>query len=74
MTIDEKVKDIYKYSSEKNDWLTKESNDYVEKHIGNMIEYSKRIKKSCKEYGIKYLDNSKNFIHVLDTAIDYLLK
>ena len=73
MDISKKVKDVYNYSDGKNDWLTKESNDYVEKHISNMIEYSKRIKKSCETYGIKYFDTSKNFKQVLDDVLVYLL-
>lgn len=74
MSISEKLKDVYKYSCGENDWLTRESDDYIEKHISNMIEYSKRIKKSCKKYGIRYFDTSKNFTQVLDDSIDYLLK
>ena len=73
MDVKEKVKDVYSYSYG-NDWLTKESNDYVESHISNMIEYSKTIKKSCEKYGIKYFDTSKNFVQVLDDTIEYLLK
>ena len=58
----------------KNDWLTNESRDYIERHISNMIEYSKKIKESCKKYGIRYFDISKNFTQVLDDAIEYLMK
>ncbi len=39
-----------------------------------MIEYSKKIKKSCKKYGIRYFDTSKNFTQVLDDTIVYLIK
>jgi hypothetical protein len=73
INIRTKVKDVYSYSSG-NDWLTNESNDYVEKHISNMIKYSKRIKKSCKKYGIRYFDTSKNFTQVLENTIEYLIK
>ncbi len=72
--INEKVKDVYDYSYGKNDWLTKESKDYVESHISNMIDYSKRIKKDCKKYDINYFDTSKNFEQVLKDAINYLMK
>ena len=71
--VKEKVKDVYSYSYG-NDWLTNESNDYVESHISNMIAYSKMIKKSCKKYDIKYFDTSKNFVQALDDTIEYLLK
>lgn len=74
MNISEKVKDVYNYSCGKNDWLTNESDDYVERHIRNMIEYSKRIKKSCERNGIRYFDTSRNFMQISDDAIEYLLK
>lgn len=74
INIREKLKNVYTYSSGKNDWLTNEPEDYVENHISNMIEYSKRIKKSCKKHGVQYFDTSKNFLQVLDDAIAYLLK
>lgn len=72
--IPEKLKDVYTYSNGKNDWLTTESDDYVESHISNMVAYSKRIKRSCEAYDIRYFDTSKDFIHVLDNAIAYLVK
>ena len=73
MNISTKVKDVYSYSIG-DDWLTNESLEYVERHISNMIEYSKRIEKSCKKYGIRYFDTSKNFTQVLDETIEYLLE
>lgn len=73
MNVKAKVKDVYSYSYG-NDWLTNESNTYVERHISNMIEYSKRIEKSCKEYGIRFFDTSKDFTEVLDAIVAYLLK
>ena len=69
----DKVKAIYNYSLEKNDWLTNESPAYVEDHVKNMIAYSKRIEASCKARGIPYFDTSKKFTQVLDNALAYLL-
>jgi 2-phosphoglycerate kinase len=74
MDVKEKVKDVYEYSNGKNDWLTNESNDYVENHISNMVDYSKKIEKACKQYDVKYFDTSKNFSQVLDNVIKYLLE
>lgn len=74
VNIDEKIKAVYEYSEGKNDWLTKESKQYVEDHIRNMVEYSQRIEKSCKQYSINYFDTSKSFIETLDNAIAYLLE
>ena len=72
--LKEKVKAIYQYSSGKNDWLTNESNDYVENHISNMVDYSKKIEKDCKQYDLKYFDTSRDFIHVIDNVRKYLLE
>ncbi|MDB4293607.1 hypothetical protein N9954_09400 [Maribacter sp.] len=72
-SLSAKVKDVYSYSSD-NDWLTNKSNDYVERHISNMIAYSKRIRKSCEKYGIRYFDTSKNFTQVLNAAIAYFIQ
>ncbi len=74
VNISEKVEDVYHYSKGRHDWLTSKSKDYIERHISNMIEYSKKIKKSCKKYGIRYFDNSRKFTQVLDDAIEYLIK
>jgi len=74
ISIDKKVKEVYQYSSGKNDWLTKESIEYVEDHIGNMIEYSKRIEKMCTQNHIRYFDTSKNFTQALEQVINYLLQ
>lgn len=72
--ICDKVKDVYYYSSGKNDWLTNETIDYVENHIANMVDYSQMIKKACEKYNTKYFDTSENFMQVLDAAIEYLLE
>lgn len=72
--IDNKVKDVYRYSNGENDWLTNEPKSYVQNHIGNMVQYSKRIKITCDQLGISYFDTSKDFTHVLDEATVYLLQ
>lgn len=73
VNLNKKVKDVYEYSNGENDWLTNEPNNYVESHINNMIEYSKRIKKACEECNIKYFDTSSDFINVLNSSIEYLM-
>ncbi len=73
VSVDSKVKDVYEYSYGKNDWLTNEPGQYVENHIGNMVEYSKRIEKACEQYGISYFDTSSNFSLALDQVVEYLL-
>lgn len=70
--IDKKVKEIRSFSIEKNDWLEDKSDAYVIDHVKNMIAYSRKIKKSCKENNITYIDTSKNFIKSIEDAIKYL--
>jgi len=74
ISVPQKVKLVFEHHQDKKDWLTKESKQYVENHIRNMVEYSKRIENTCGQYGIGYFDTSKNFIQALDQAMEYLLK
>jgi 2-phosphoglycerate kinase len=74
ISVDKKVKEVYDYSIGRNDWLTNEPVYYVENHVRNMVEYSKRIEKSCVQYGIRYFDTSQNFTKTFDQAIEYLLQ
>ncbi len=71
--VEEKVKDIKKYSSGNNDWLIDKPDEYIIDHVNNMIIHSQRIRKSCEETNIRYFDTSENFTDVLDKAITYLL-
>ncbi len=73
VSVPQKVKEVYDYHRDKKDWLTKEPKKYVEDHIRNMVEYSKRIEKTCGQIGLSYFDTSKNFIKALDQAMEYLL-
>ena len=73
VNLNDKIKEIHEFSLGGKDWLTKESDDYIEAHISNMIAYSQRIKRSCKKHDIRYFDTSENFMQVLDDAIAYLL-
>lgn len=74
VNLKDKVKEVYAHSLGGKDWLTKEPEDYVEKHITNMIGYSQRIEQDCKAYGITYFDTSKKFTQVLNAAMAYLQK
>ena len=74
VSVPQKLEEVYEYHRDKKDWLTNESNQYVEDHIRNMVAYSKRIEKTCSHYGIRYFDTSKNFTQALDRAMEYLLK
>lgn len=71
--VDKKVQDIKNYSETKGDWLNEKSDEYIIDHVNNMIEHSKKIKKSCKKTGLTYFDTSNSFPKVLKKAEKYLL-
>ncbi|MEQ9308800.1 MAG: hypothetical protein RLN90_05045 [Balneolaceae bacterium] len=71
--VNKKVQDIKNFSDAKGDWLNKKSDEYIIDHVNNMIEHSKKIKKSCKKTGLTYFDTSNSFPKVLKKAENYLL-
>ncbi len=71
--VKEKVALVKKYSNAENDWLTKESNAYIQDHIENMIAYSKMIKTECEKHGLSYVDTSRNFLESIKAATNYLV-
>jgi hypothetical protein len=73
VTIDKKVKEIKKFSCGKSDWLIDKSDEYIIDHVKNMISHSRKIKKSCLENTIKYIDTSKNFMDAIEDTVEYLL-
>ena len=72
--VEDKAALVKKFSAGDNDWLTSESDEYIRDHIGNMIVYSKRIKKGCEKHGLPYLDTSKDFPGAIAAATDRLLR
>jgi len=73
ITVEKKVKEIEAFSFRKCDWLIDNPDEYIRAHIQNMIGYSKRIKKSCRENKIRYFDTSKNFMGAIEAAAAYLV-
>ena len=72
--VEDKVALVKKYGNGENDWLTKESDEYVRDHVGNMIAYSKMIRKGCEEHGLPYIDTSHDFTGAIDAATDCLVE
>ena len=72
VNVDEKLKEIRKFSKEKNDWLKDESDTYIKDHIKNMMAHSRMIKGACEKYALNYLDTSEKFMDTLDEAFAYL--
>jgi hypothetical protein len=73
VNVENKAKQIRAFSSEKGDWLEDKSDAYITDHVKNMISHSRKIKKSCEEYNIRYLDTSEKFLDTLEVTVKYLL-
>ena len=71
--VKDKVALVKAHSDGDDDWLTSESDEYIEDHIRNMIGYSKTIKHACEEYGLPFFDTSDDFPGTAIAATDYLL-
>jgi hypothetical protein len=71
--VEDKVALVKEHIAGENDWLTKESDEYIRDHIGNMISYSRMIKKECENHGLSYFDTSDDFLGTIEAATDYLV-
>lgn len=69
----EKARDIKTCSDGRDDWLLKESDDYLYDHIKNMTTHSRNIKADCEKYGMDYFDTSSDFMGTIEQAMTYLL-
>lgn len=68
-----KVEDIKKYSSSQGDWLSNESDEFISRHVTNMISYSKRIANECQVNNQKYIDTSNEFERKISDAVNFLI-
>ena len=73
INAEDKVALVKKHSDGEDDWLTNESDEYIRDHIGNMIAYSKMIKKGCEKHGLPYFDTSEDFFGAIEAATDFLV-
>lgn len=73
VNIPEKVKDVKEFSWGKSDWLSNEPEDYIIRHLTNMVTYSRKIEKLCNETKIRYFDTSTDFTGGIDQAVNYLM-
>jgi len=71
---EEKLNEVRKYSSQKDDWTTKRSDQSMLKAINSMIVFSKYLESECSKYHIKYFDVSENFQENLNKIFNYLTK
>lgn len=73
ISLEEKVKLVKEFCDRDDDWLISESDAYIKDHIGNMIGYSKMIKKECQKYDLPYFDTSKEFMKSIEEAIVFMV-
>jgi len=71
--VEDKVASVKKHVNGKNDWLTNEPDEYISRHIGNMIAYSKLIRNGCEEHGLSYFDTSDDFPGAIEAATGFLV-
>ena len=72
--IDQKLMEIRKYNLGKGDWLIQENDEYIYRHIENMIYHSRIIKESCERHNVRYIDTSVDFLASMEEATEYMLR
>lgn len=65
---EKKIGQIKKYSSGENDWLTKESDEYIRDHVQTMINHGRMIKRECNKYNLSFFETSNHFLEAIDSA------
>ena len=68
-----KVALVKQHSDREDDWLTSQDDDYINDHIGNMIQYSQMIQEECHKHQLPYFDTSSDYSKVVDEITDYLM-
>lgn len=72
--IERKVLDVRQFSVGKGDWLIQEDDDYIRRHLKNMVRHSEMIKGGCEQYDLPYFDTSRDFLTTVEQATEYLLR
>jgi uncharacterized protein with ParB-like and HNH nuclease domain len=73
INVTDKVDQVKQFTSTEFDWLIELSDQYITDHIGNMVQYSKTIQNSCKQYNLPYFDTSADFLSGIEKAKQHLL-
>ena len=73
INVEDKLARIRKHANVETDWLTKESDEYIRDHVGNMIAYSKMIRNECQRHELPYFDTSDDFLGAIEAATDLLV-
>jgi len=73
INVEDKVALVKKFSDGESDWLTSKSDKFIRDHVGNMIAYSKMIKKGCEKRSVPYFDTSEDFSGAIEEATEFLV-
>ena len=73
ISVKDKVALVKKHGDGENDWLTKETDEYISDHIENMIAYSKMVRSGCEKHRLSYFDTSDDFLGTIEAAVDFLV-
>ncbi len=73
ITVDEKINEM-RTNDKEHYWSSKVSDDILRRMVEANIDLSKKIRKECKECGIKYFDTSYKRDEVLSNVIDFILE
>lgn len=71
--VEEKVKEAKVHQTDERDWLLKEPDEVIHRHIKNMVEYSRKVKLECAKHNVQYFDTSTDFMSELERAMQFLL-
>lgn len=74
LDVDRKLMDIREHPLGEGDWLIEEDDEYIRRHIENMISHSRLIKDSCERFKMRYFDTSADFLATVDEATGFLLR
>jgi len=72
--VEQKVEQVKQFSQGDRDWLVSESEDYVHRHIANMVSYSQEIRDECEKQKLDYFDTSDDFLGAVERATKHLLQ
>lgn len=72
--VSRKANEVKSHPNHKEDWLLNQSDDSINQHIQNMINYSIRIKAQCETTDIAYFDTSMTFEPIINEVIKFFTK
>jgi adenylate kinase family enzyme len=73
LSLEDMVEQCIKYDTEKS-WTYQLPKEYLRKHAKDWYDSNEMLKKECPNYGIKYIDTSKNRQETLQKIVDSIIQ